>query len=67
MILDSTPDGPHDDPPSATRDIARLRLQLRNRSLADLEDAELVVWDRDKHIVRKGPRFEDDCPPLRDD
>lgn len=46
-----------DDPPSATEDVARLRLRVRHLSLAELEAEEIVEWDRDEHIVRKGRRF----------
>lgn len=49
-----------DDPPSATEDVARLRLQLRHLSLSELEEDGLVNWDRNKHIVRKGPQFDAD-------
>lgn len=46
-----------DDPPSATEDVARLRLRVRHLSLSELETEGVVEWDRDEHIVRKGPRF----------
>lgn len=46
-----------DDPPSATEDVARLRLQARHRSLAELEADEVVKWDREDCVVRKGRRF----------
>lgn len=46
-----------DSPPSATEDVARLRLRARHRSLAELEAEEVVTWHRDEHIVRKGRRF----------
>ena len=45
-------------PPSADEDVARLRLVLRNTSLATLEEYQLVTHDRDENIVRKGPRFD---------
>lgn len=45
------------DPPSATEDVARLRLRTRNRSLSELVAEEVVEWDRDEHVVRKGRRF----------
>ena len=45
------------DPPSATEDVARLRLRLRHLSLSELEIEEVIVWDREEHIVRKGRRF----------
>ena len=52
----------HHDPPSADEDVAKLRLRLRHLSLEQLEDEGLVRWDRDEHVVRKGPRF-DELPP----
>ena len=52
----------HHDPPSADEEVAKLRLRLRHLSLEQLEDEGLVRWDRDEHVVRKGPRF-DELPP----
>lgn len=54
--------GRRDDPPSADEDVAKLRLVLRHLSLSELERAGLVRWDRDEHIVRKGPCFDDKRP-----
>ena len=48
----------NNDPPSADEDVARLRLVLRNTSLATLEEHGLVTHDRDENIIRKGPRFD---------
>lgn len=48
-----------DDPPSADEDVARLRLQLRHFSLSELEEKGLVRWNRDKHIVMRGPKFDE--------
>ncbi|WP_114579546.1 hypothetical protein [Saliphagus sp. LR7] len=47
------------DPPSADEDVAKLRLQLSHFSLTELEREEVVNWDRDEHVVRKGPRFDE--------
>lgn len=55
------------DPVSADIDIARLLLQLRNRSLEQLEADRLVEWDREANVVRKGPDFEENHPPLQGD
>ena len=55
----------HDDPVSADIDVARLRLQLRNRSLEQLEAVGLIEWDRENNVVRKGPDFEEHHPPLQ--
>lgn len=43
------------DPPSAEEDVAKLRLELRDSSLEQLEDIGLVKWDRESNVVRKGP------------
>ena len=49
----------HNDPPSANEDVAKLRLELNHRSLEELEQEGLVRWDRDEHVVKKGPKFDD--------
>lgn len=67
VVIDSRADVRRDDPPSADEDVARLRLQLRDRSLAQLEGDGLVVYDRATHVVRKGLSFEENHPPLRSD
>lgn len=48
----------NNDPPSADEDVARLRLVLCNTSLSTLEEHGLVTHDRDKNIIRQGPRFD---------
>lgn len=48
----------HDDPRSADEDVAKLRLQLNHLSLSELVSKGLVHWNRDKHIVTKGPKFD---------
>lgn len=53
--------GLRDNPPSADEDVARLRLDLRDRSLSELEAEGLLRWDREEHIVTKGPRFDAKC------
>ena len=56
----STPEfTPGNDPPSANEEVAKLRLELNHRSLEELEEEGLVKWDRDEHIVNKGPKFDD--------
>jgi len=47
------------DLPSADEDVAKLRLELRHRSLEELEEAGLVRRDPDEGVVKKGPRFDD--------
>lgn len=48
---------PHNDPPSANEDVAKLRLQLSHLTLSKLEEEGLVRWDKDEHVVRKGLHF----------
>ena len=50
---------PGNDPPSANEDVAKLRLELKHLLLEKLEKEGLVRWDRNEHIVRKGPKFDD--------
>ena len=60
MTENSTPEStPGNDLPSANEDVAKLRLELNHRSLEELEEEGLVKWDRDEHIVNKGPKFDD--------
>lgn len=47
------------DPPSADEAVAKLRLLLRDRSLAQLEEEGMVIWDRDEHTVKRGPNFDE--------
>lgn len=65
MVTHFTDHKSRDSPVSAHIDIARLRLQLRDRSLEQLETEGLVEWDESNDVVRKGPKFEDKHPPLR--
>lgn len=50
-------DTPHGDPPSATETVAKRRLALNHLSLTELEEQGVVKWDKNSHVVRKGPRF----------
>jgi hypothetical protein len=54
-----TSTGDEDEPPSATEEVAKLRLRACHRSLSELEAEEVLEWDRDAHVVRKGPRFDE--------
>lgn len=56
-VYDIWDDTPHGDPPSATETVAKLRLALNHLSLAELEEQGVVKWDKNSHVVRKGPRF----------
>jgi len=57
---DST--APHDvlgdDPESANEEVAKLRLQLKEFSLPELVNKGLVEWNKDEHLVTKGPQFD---------
>jgi hypothetical protein len=55
------------DPPSADEDVAKLRLQRSDLSLSELEQKGLVSWNRDEHIVTKGPHLDEKRPNLEDD
>ena len=44
--------------PSATERVARLRLHLRQVPLRELDEAGVLVVDRDENEVKKGQRFE---------
>ena len=54
----SSETAPRNDPPSADEEVAKLRLKLSDLSLAELEEKGLVIWDRNQHIVRRGPNFD---------
>jgi hypothetical protein len=54
----------HEHSPSENEDVARLRLQLNGQSCEQLEKKGLVSYDQEEDIVRKGPCFEEDRPPL---
>jgi len=65
MRENGLPEDPHrTDPPSASEDVAKLRLELREYSLEQLEDIGLVQWDREANVVRKGPYFGDRKPQV---
>ena len=50
-------------PPSADEDVAKLRLQLNQKSLEELMRQGLVEWDKKKNnVVKKGPNFNSGRP-----
>ena len=53
------------DLPSGNEDVAKLRLELRHRSLKELEEAGLVRLDRQEQTVKKGPKFNDEKTRIR--
>jgi hypothetical protein len=58
MIRQGQPvDKARDEPPSADEDVAKLRLQLRQKSVEELVDDGLVSLDRENNVVVKGPHF----------
>lgn len=54
-----------EDPPSADEDVARLRLQLSQKSLEELVKKGLVEWDKKNNVIRKGPGFDKEQPLKR--
>lgn len=46
-----------DDPRSSCEEVARLRLRLSHVSLSELVEKEVLEWDEDENVVRKGKRF----------
>ncbi|MDS0301344.1 hypothetical protein NDI76_21665 [Halogeometricum sp. S1BR25-6] len=46
------------DPPSIDEEVAKLRLRLNHLSLLELEERELVRWNREKHVVARGSEFD---------
>ena len=55
------------DPPSHDEAVAKLRLQLRHVSLQELEEEGLVTWERNNHVVKRGPQFDEKRPEWRID
>jgi len=52
-------------PPSASEDVARLRFELRDRSLLELRTIGALEWDEADRQVRKGRRFDELWDELR--
>lgn len=46
-----------DSPPSDTEQVAQLRLHLRERSLSELVNKEIVEYDSEEGVVKEGSRF----------
>ena len=46
------------DPPSATERVAKLRLLLKSKSLTELDNQGIVIWDTDNQVVQEGPKFD---------
>jgi len=63
----ATENEPQNHPPSADKEVASLRLRLRHLSLSQLEEKELVGWDKSENIVKKGPKFNEETPELDTD
>jgi len=53
---------PNLPPPSADVDVAKLRLELNEKSLEELVEAGVVKWDREENVVKKGPHFDKERP-----
>jgi|GEM_PF-1209021 hypothetical protein len=50
------------EPPSVDEAVAKLRLRLRDWSLAELEERGLVEWDWENGVVKRGAQFEEGEP-----
>lgn len=50
----------HNDPPSDDEDVARLRLELRHKSLEELVERGLVEYNRERHVVTRGTDFSEE-------
>ncbi|MFD1600574.1 hypothetical protein ACFSBX_16670 [Halobellus rarus] len=50
------------DLPSAGLDVAKLRLELNEKSLEELVEDGVVKWDRERNAVKKGPHFDKERP-----
>lgn len=50
-------EAPCEVPLSADEDVAKLRLQLKDLSLEELEEKGLVRWDKKENVVKKGKNF----------
>lgn len=47
-----------EQPPSANEAVAKLRLWFHHQSLQELEMKDVLYWDRDEHVVKKGRQFD---------
>ena len=45
-------------PPSADEAVAKLRLYFSELSLQELETREVLDWDRDTNVLRRGKDFD---------
>jgi hypothetical protein len=52
------PSARQNDPPSATERVAKLRLVLKSTSLAELDDQDIVNWNKNNQVVQEGPKFD---------
>lgn len=50
-------------PDISAEELSELKLKMRHHHLPKLEEADLIMWDRETNDVRKGPRF-DEIRPL---
>jgi hypothetical protein len=54
-----------DDRPSASEEVARLRLQCSDHSLSELVEKDVLERDEDDNVVRKGQRFDEIWSDMR--
>ena len=58
----SSVDVPRSNPPSVSVDVAKLRVELNQKSLEELVEDGAVKWDRQRNVVMKGPSFDKERP-----
>lgn len=55
-----TPEGVQVD----SEQLAELQIEMCHNHLPRLEEAGFITWDREQHVVEKGPQFEEIKPVL---
>lgn len=45
-------------------ELTALQIEMRHNHLPRLEEAEYIEWDRNLHVVTRGPKFEEIQPVL---
>ena len=46
-------------------DLEQLRIHMTHTHLPKLEDAGVIMWDRERHSISKGPQFDELLPLLK--
>jgi len=58
----SSVDVPCSNPPSADVDVAKLRLELNEKSLEELVEDGVLRWNPERGVIMKGPSFDEERP-----